>query len=146
VDVYACRLTVIILNLSCHSPHSTSAPAQHYMPLHRFFHTYIGASIIWIATFALFMFARRLANPMRIPNWLQWRDLKLMPVAIGTAAGSYSHIVLDSIMHGDIKPLAPLSDTNVLLGIISTDALHWECAITGLAAIVWLDSRQAQQN
>lgn len=111
-------------------------------PLHRFFHTYAGATLILAATFALFFFARRLATFVSIPNLFQWQNLKLIPIANGAAAGSYSHIMLDSLMHGDITPLAPFSEENILLYLISMDALHWSCVAAGLAGVVLLGVRR----
>lgn len=111
-------------------------------PLHRFFHTYAGATLILAATFALFVLARWLATFVSILNLFQWQNLKPVPIAIGAAAGSYSHIMLDSVMHGDITPLAPFSEANILLGLISLDALHWSCVAAGLAGVVLLSARR----
>jgi hypothetical protein len=44
-------------------------------PLHRFLHTYIGASVIIVATVVLFALARRLASPLSLPNLFHWQDL-----------------------------------------------------------------------
>ena len=50
--------------------------------------------------------------------------------------GSYSHVVLDSIMHTDIEPLSPFSQSNELLGFISVGALHKFCIYSGLVGAV----------
>jgi len=39
-------------------------------------------------------------------------------------------------MHADIRPFAPISDTNPLLGIVSLRALHLFCVIAGAAGVV----------
>lgn len=111
-------------------------------PLHRFFHTYVGATLILGLTLMLFISARRLAAFVPLPNWLHWQELKPAQVIFGAAAGSYSHILLDSVMHSDLTPLAPFSKANVLLGVISMDALHWLCVVAGIAAIVLLGVRR----
>lgn len=62
-----------------------------------------------------------------------------LPVIAGAFVGTLSHVILDSIMHSDILPLAPWSDANALLGAISIGALHQFCILTGLLGIVgWL--------
>lgn len=81
--------------------------------LHRFFHTYIGATVVAGATVLLFLGARRI--PM-FPNLFGWRQLGTLATAVGAYLGTYSHVVFDSVMHADIRPLAPFSDTNGLLG------------------------------
>ncbi|MDH4216297.1 MAG: hypothetical protein OEV23_05310 [Gallionella sp.] len=111
-------------------------------PLHRSFHTYVGATLVVGLTCAFFVFARKLAAFDPLPYWLQWLQLRPAQVAFGAATGSYSHIVLDSVMHGDITPLAPFSDANILLGIVSLDVLHWSCAVAGLLAVIWIGVRR----
>ena len=114
----------------------------HQYPLHRFFHTYIGASLILVATLALFVSARWLASVLWVPNLLKWKELALVPVVIGAAAGAYSHIVLDSLMHSDITPFAPFSDANPLLRAVSLSTLHWSCLGAGAMGLCVLGIRR----
>jgi len=107
-------------------------------PLHRFLHTYIGATIIMVATALIFFFALKLASLVGLPNLFQWQSLKPLPICLGAAAGSYSHIVLDSVMHADIVPLSPFSEVNVLYQLVSLGELHLFCvfaAVLGLAIL-----------
>jgi len=109
--------------------------------LHRFFHTYIGATLIAVATIALFIAARWVARRVWLPKLFEWRELALMPVVLGAAAGSYSHVLLDSIMHDDIRPFAPFSDANPLLRIIELDTLHLACLAAGALGLFILALR-----
>jgi membrane-bound metal-dependent hydrolase YbcI (DUF457 family) len=102
-------------------------------PLHRFFHTYIGATLVALATVLLFLVARRVVTT----------NLSIRAVAVGAFLGTYSHIVLDSVMHADIRPFAPFSDTNPLLAVVSLRALHLFCVIAGALGIVALPVRRA---
>jgi membrane-bound metal-dependent hydrolase YbcI (DUF457 family) len=109
-------------------------------PLHRFFHTYIGASLMAAATVALFLLMRWIASRLWLPNLFGWQQLKVLPVALGAFLGTYSHILLDSVMHRDITPLAPFSDANPLFRVVPLDVLHWSCVLLGLVAacvIAW---------
>ena len=90
-------------------------------PLHRFFHTVPGATLVFAATVLIFLSARMIGA---LPNVLAWKGLTVTQVAIGAALGVYSHLVLDSIMHVDIRPLAPFSDANDLLHVIPIGMLH----------------------
>src|SRR5262245_39933609 len=60
-------------------------------PVHRFFHTITGASLVAIATVALFVVARRAASQFSWPNPFDWQDLTLRPVVLGAFIGTYSH-------------------------------------------------------
>ena len=111
-------------------------------PLHRFLHTFVGAALVAALTVVLFMFMRRLARSIRLPNWFSWQQLTLPPVIVGALLGSYSHIVLDGIMHADMRPFAPWSDANPFLHAVSLGTLHWSCIILGIAgALLWLRTR-----
>ncbi len=110
-------------------------------PLHRFFHTLIGASLIVIMTVALFIGMRAFTQRFWLPNLFQWQELGIFAITIGAILGSYSHIVLDSFMHSDIAPFAPFSDINPLLQVISLNTLHWGCIAAGVLGIIILAIR-----
>lgn len=108
--------------------------------LHGFSHTYLGASLI--AVFAA-LTGKYLAQ---IGLWL----LRIEPTIKNNIAwwvaflsafiGSFSHVVLDSIMHDDVQPFFPVTLANDLHGLISVSALHLFCLYSGLlgAAIYYL--------
>ena len=104
-------------------------------PLHRFFHTYVGVTLIIFATVTLFLLIRWMSRMVALPNPFRWQQLPLHSVVLGAAFGGYSHIVLDSVMHADIRPLAPFSSANALYGWISIDHLHWFCVVAGLVGL-----------
>ena len=103
-------------------------------PLHRFFHTYIGATLIASLVVALFLASRSL----RLPNLFDWRNLSIASVALGAVVGSYTHVIFDSIMHADTRPFAPFSDANPLLAAVPLETLHWSCALAGMIGIAIL--------
>lgn len=100
---------------------------MHRHPVHAFFHTYVGATLAIFATVALFIVAQRVALRWNLPNVFGWRDVGRLPLVVGAAAGGYSHVALDSVMHGDITPLAPFGESNALLGWVPLGELHWIC-------------------
>lgn len=52
--------------------------------------------------------------------------------------GTYSHVVLDGIMHRDMNPLWPLANGNSLLNVLPVEALHILCVVCGAAGIAIL--------
>lgn len=111
-------------------------------PWHRFFHTYVGATLLLVMTVGLFILVRGIARHITLPNWFMWQELTTKQVTLGAAAGLYSHIVLDSIMHDDIQPFLPISPANGLLRIMDIDQLHDACLVAGLAALALIGVRQ----
>ena len=59
--------------------------------------------------------------------------------------GTYSHIVLDAVMHRDMKPLWPFTDGNPLLGALPVDTLHMACVVCGLIGLAILSRAQLAQ-
>lgn len=118
----------------------------HQERLHRFFHTYVGASLVALATLALFLVCRWIARRFWLPNPFEWQSLSPLAVAVGAAAGTFSHIVLDSIMHSDITPLSPFSDANPLFWLTSLAALLWFCLVSGVLALLILGIRHVAVN
>ena len=106
---------------------------NHRHPVHAFLHTYVGATLVIPATVLFFLLARRLAAGGRLFGTLDWTGLSLVPVGLGAAAGAWSHVLLDSVMHHDIRPLSPFSVDNALQGALDLDLLHVLCAVAGLA-------------
>ena len=53
---------------------------------------------------------------------------------MGAALGTYSHVVLDRVMHADTRPLAPFAGTNAILGAGAVGSLHLVCVAGGGSA------------
>lgn len=66
-----------------------------------------------------------------------WPSMSWVAAALGAFLGTFSHLFFDAIMHSDMKPWAPFSDSNGLLGIISLSNLHILCVVLGLIG-AWL--------
>lgn len=101
--------------------------------LHGFSHTYVGATLLaiisalsgkYLSEFGLIILKiSKRQNPIQIG----WKI-----VFISAFIGTYSHVILDSIMHADIEPLNPFSSHNALFKAISISLLHKFCIISGL--------------
>jgi len=108
--------------------------------LHGLSHTAIGATLIGLA-------CGMTGRPLGELGLRVLRRRPYLPVtwrASFTSAfiGTYSHVLIDGIMHADITPLAPLTLRNPLHGLISIEALHAWCvisAIVGSAAFLLIE-------
>jgi len=115
--------------------------------LHGWTHSYVGATVIGL-------FVMLLAPPLCRPILRRWNrelahhrlgwlgspgEIGSVAAATGALVGTYSHVVLDSIMHADITPFSPWSTANGLQGYLSIGALHSVCVAAGLLGVsVWL--------
>lgn len=98
--------------------------------LHGVTHTYVGATLIAIVA---------AVTGKYLSQWALVSFFAMKPVVIrwwvaflSALIGTYSHVVLDSIMHTDIQPLLPLSESNDLQGIVTISLLHKLCLYSGL--------------
>lgn len=100
--------------------------------LHGFSHTYIGGSLIailaalsgkYLSELGLFILGINREWQIKIAWWVAF-----LSAFIGTA----SHVLLDSIMHSDVQPFAPVFMDNPFLGLISVQALHSLCLYSGI--------------
>jgi len=105
--------------------------------LHGWSHTVLGAAAIaalatWWSRGLVRLLAGRWNDEVRHygQNWLG------VP---GAFVGTISHLGLDGLMHADMRPFAPFSDANPLLGLVAHDAVYSAMVVMGLVgALVWL--------
>ncbi len=101
--------------------------------LHGFSHTFIGATLIAVISALTGKYLSELGlkildiskrdNPVEIIWWIAFSSAFI---------GTYSHVILDGIMHSDVAPYYPFTSSNSFLGILSIDALHKVCIYTGI--------------
>ena len=105
-------------------------------PLHRFLHTFVGATLAGIVTVAWFLAMRAWAARQKLPNTGGWQQLLVTPVASGAFLGGSTHVIFDGIMHPDVQPFAPWSVENPFYRAIPLDALHWALFIAGTVGVI----------
>lgn len=114
-----------------------------YERLHAFFHSYLGVSVAMALTGALLVvynwFVFQFPRSWLIRELEDWgQPFRFRSSLIAVLFGGWSHVFLDSVMHADTRPLAPFTDDNAMLDLISLKALHMAClwSFTG-AGLVW---------
>ena len=108
-------------------------------PIHRFFHTYAGATIAAVASFlagrpvcawAIRLWNSRLSEAQA--RWLRAEPrIEALPAAAGALIGGWSHVLLDSLMHSDMEPLAPFAAGSGMTHLVSIAQLELFCAVAG---------------
>ena len=103
--------------------------------LHGWTHTFAGAAVIG----AIAGVAGKPAST-RVLRWLRIVHPPLTWTAsfIGAFVGTFSHVLLDGLMHADMRPLAPWSEANPWFGWIPMERVYDGCvvaAVTGAVAV-----------
>ena len=117
---------------------------RHEYPLHRRLHTFVGAAIVGVATAVSLMGVKWLAQrtaPRLMDSFRSRRpsvqaESSTTGLLVGGLVGGVTHPLLDGLMHTDIKPLLPWTESNPLLGVVGVEELHLVCEIAGLIGLV----------
>ena len=109
------------------------------IPQHKYFHTWIGATVIlilcallgkYLCQWWLWIWNNIFLNTRYFPYLKNFKSkTKIDPISawIGATVGAYSHIILDSFVNLDMRPYFPFSDKNHLLGLISLQSTYYLC-------------------
>lgn len=116
--------------------------------LHGATHTLLGAGLIGVAT-ALAgrsiirrgwqLYERWSANagkPFRISDTQAW---------LGVLLGTFSHVLMDALMHADMRPFLPLTDANPWLHVSWTEDVYLGCVLAGMVGMLLILVRAAFQ-
>jgi hypothetical protein len=113
---------------------------------HGLSHTFLGATLI--AVFSVLVgrpLCQLLLNSWRpdpadrFQTWLRGPGRITWLAAVGAAfLGTYSHVLLDSMIHGDVRPFAPFAECNPLQGLVPFGAMHLLCVGTALLGLLGL--------
>lgn len=98
--------------------------------LHGWSHTYLGATLLAIVA----AFSGKFAGEwgLKLLRLQEFLPITWKGAAASAFVGAWSHVLLDSVMHFDIRPLAPFSGQNALLQLVSIEALHVFCVLTAM--------------
>lgn len=125
-------------------------------PLHTIFCAIlIAAAVALVSPWLVSRIVRRWNQEVRHHklDWLaESEQVGRTAVIAGAIFGTLSHLVLDSMMHHDIHPLAPFSNVNPLIGLVSHDGVYQLCVFMGVIGTVawvvlkwlWRDAPAAQ--
>ena len=115
--------------------------------LHGATHTILGALIV---AFLVMLIAPSICNYLmtkwnkevihyKMPGLAHAGAVSKTAIITGALFGTLSHVVLDGLMHNDIHPLSPFSQTNPFMGLITHDGIYQACTIAGVLGIAaWL--------
>lgn len=86
-------------------------------PLHGFFHSFLGGTIIGLILTGIMTLLRKLFTPVMSFFKLE-QERSFIKILMASLLGIYIHILFDALMHTDIKPFYPLN-FNPFLGYSS---------------------------
>lgn len=104
-------------------------------PLHGFFHTILGGSILAILTaLILYLLRSRIRRLMAFFKLAQNSSFK--KIIWSSFFGLFSHLLLDSLTHWDLEPFYPFGG-NPLYGLFSEFQVYLFCGISLLAGVLF---------
>ncbi|MFW9806630.1 MAG: hypothetical protein ACFFFK_07875 [Candidatus Thorarchaeota archaeon] len=100
------------------------------MPLHSFFHTYLGATLIAVALSILIYPFRKYLNEIVSFFGLKQKS-SIRQIVLASFIGTYSHVLLDSFLYAEMNPFFPLLG-NPFLGILGFGFVYSLCIGLGI--------------
>jgi membrane-bound metal-dependent hydrolase YbcI (DUF457 family) len=122
---------------------------------HGFVHTYLGATVLGFVVLpvarAVSLRLSRLWNREFRADSLAWLTEPVsrlwMPIVVGAFAGTYSHVLLDSILDADMAPLAPFRPGNSMWHVLSFGGIHIFCLMSGILGLcAWAAAQRVRQS
>ncbi len=105
------------------------------LPLHGFFHSYLGASILGVLVavvlYPLRGISKRIMTAFRLPQ----KPSSFKKLLSTSLLGVYSHIFLDSFLYGEMMPFYPL-EANPFLGVVSSSDIYGFCSVSFLLGFI----------
>lgn len=100
------------------------------MPLHSFFHTYLGASIVAIIlAIGIYPFRKHLNEIASIFGLKQ--ESSFRHIISSSFIGTYSHVLLDSFLYAEMNPFFPIIG-NPFLGLLTNGFVYTLCLVLGI--------------
>lgn len=103
-------------------------------PLHGFFHSFVGGSIVAMLTALTMYFLRNVVRKFTTIFRLEQKS-SFKKILWTSFFGVYFHIFLDAPLYTDIRPFYP-SVSNPLFGLFSSSQIYFFCSVSFLIAIV----------
>ncbi len=103
------------------------------MPLHAFFHTYLGATIVALSLpICIYPFRKHL-NAMVSFFGLE-QDSSFRHIIAASIIGTYSHVLLDSFLYAEMNPFYPILG-NPFLGTLTSGFVYNLCFSLGFIGL-----------
>lgn len=100
------------------------------MPLHAFFHTYLGATLVAVALSVLIYPFRKYLNEIVSFFGLKQKS-SIYQIVLASLIGTYSHVLLDSFLYAEMNPFLPLLG-NPFLGLLGFGFVYSLCIVLGI--------------
>ncbi|NHI88956.1 MAG: hypothetical protein EAX87_05485 [Candidatus Thorarchaeota archaeon] len=101
------------------------------MPLHAFFHTYLGATIVACGlSVSLYPFRKYLNEIVSFFGLKQ--ESSMRHIISASFIGTYSHVLLDSFLYSEMNPFFPLLG-NPFVGLLGFGFVYNLCVVLGVA-------------
>lgn len=105
--------------------------------LHGFTHTLLGASLIGGVAIVSGKYLGQVG--LRLLGLGSACPIRWTVAVVSGLLGSYSHVLLDGLMHADVELFFPLSDARPLLRLVGYGQLELFCLLSGVAgALLYL--------
>jgi membrane-bound metal-dependent hydrolase YbcI (DUF457 family) len=117
----------------------------HDPPVHRYFHSVLGALAVSAVVAGVLGLARRWLSTREAPLLRALRaDLSNQALVVGAVVGGLSHVLLDWSMHGDVRPFYPSHAVQGWGGFVPSRAMLLSCLLAGVGGVIIFVARRGR--
>jgi membrane-bound metal-dependent hydrolase YbcI (DUF457 family) len=103
---------------------------------HQFLHTFLGGTFVAIILTWIMKKIRNKLSPLLIVVKIE-QKVSMRNILLASLSGIYIHIILDSLMHADIRPFYPLMDNPFLNeSILSVLSVYMVCIWSVIGGLI----------
>jgi membrane-bound metal-dependent hydrolase YbcI (DUF457 family) len=102
--------------------------------LHGFFHSFVGGTLVALGLMGVMRRVRKSLSPALLFFQIN-QTVSFKKIVLASVSGIYLHILLDSLMHSDIRPFYPF-DLNPFLGLASDVGVYMLCVWSFMGGVV----------
>jgi len=103
-------------------------------PVHRMTHTLLGAAVV--AGLVVCMMALIRQMPRLQSMTTDDGECSLWGISVGALVGTWSHVLLDSIVHLDVRLFAPFNDALPFYGLLEWEQVNLLCIVSAAVGLL----------
>ncbi len=107
---------------------------RHQWLVHRMTHTLLGAAVVAGLVVSMMALIRQMPRLQSMTT--DDGECSLWGISVGALVGTWSHVLLDSIVHLDVRLFAPFNDALPFYGLLEWEQVNLLCIVSAAVGLL----------